>query len=296
MKNLILFFVFTGLLLTTKAQDTVASGACGENLTWILTSDSTLTISGSGAMDHFNIFNPVPWRSYSGCITKVVMGDSLTSIGNFAFSGFQKITSITIPNLVTTIGESAFHNCYYLTSVIIPNAVTTLSHSAFRNCSRLKSVTFGRSVGLIGDWAFANCISIDTIICKMYGFPVIYPNTFSYVHREVVVSVQCHWSRFYSESDWGKSFYKFIEDCTNINESTQTEKISVYPNPVKDQLRIEMQQAVSNRQQAEIYDIYGRKLSAFCLLPSAAEIDISHLANGMYFLKIGNKMVKIAKQ
>ena len=72
--------------------------------------------------------------------------------------------------------------------------------------------------------------------------------------------------------------------------------IQIYPNPTTGLLRIEMQQAESNTQQAEIYDIYGRKLSAFCLLPVATEINISYLANGIYFLKIGNKTVKFVKE
>jgi len=53
MKKSILFFAFTGLVLSINAQDTIASGNCGiygNNLTWILTSDSTLTISGNGDM------------------------------------------------------------------------------------------------------------------------------------------------------------------------------------------------------------------------------------------------------
>ena len=73
-------------------------------------------------------------------------------------------------------------------------------------------------------------------------------------------------------------------------------ELRIYPNPAQDQLRIERQQAEGSTQQAEIYDIYGRKLSAFCLLPSVTTIDISHLANGIYFLKIGNKTARFVKE
>ena len=99
-----------------------------------------------------------------------------------------------------------------------------------------------------------------------------------------------------------------MHNCDSILELTLTvasvsivgayriHPIQIFPNPTDGKLRIEMQNAESNKQQAEIYDIYGRKLSAFCLLPSATEIDISHLSNGLYFLKINNKTVKVIKK
>lgn len=50
------------------------------------------------------------------------------------------LTSVTIPNSVTTIGEKAFSGCVELTSVTIPNSVTTIDIYAFAGCSRLKEV------------------------------------------------------------------------------------------------------------------------------------------------------------
>ena len=92
-----------------------------------------------------------------------------------------------------------------------------------------------------------------------------------------------------------EELYNECMGYTDVKEISQAAALKVYPNPTNGQLRIEMQQAASNTQQAEIYDIYGRKLSAFSLLPVAAEIDISHLANGIYFLKIDGKTVKVVK-
>ena len=54
-------------------------------------------------------------------ITKLVIPDDVTSIGNAAFSGCSGLTSVTIPNSVTSIGESAFYNCSGLEKVIVPN-------------------------------------------------------------------------------------------------------------------------------------------------------------------------------
>jgi len=97
-------------------------------------------------------------------------------------------------------------------------------------------------------------------------------------------------------SDATSVIFKFDSGPVGIKEITKTASFNVYPNPTTGQLRIEMQHAESNKQQAEIYDIYGKKLSAFCLLPSATEIDISHLSAGIYFLKIDGKVVKMVKE
>ena len=67
--------------------------------------------------------------------------DSVTSIGNSAFSGCSGLTSVTIPDSVTSIGNYAFSGCSGLTSVTIPNSVTNIGYSAFSGCSGLEEMT-----------------------------------------------------------------------------------------------------------------------------------------------------------
>ena len=83
---------------------------------------------------------------------------SVTSIGNGAFGGCDRLTSVTIPNSVTSIGSGAFNFCTGLTSVTIPNSVTSIEENTFRNCSSLTSVTIPNSVTSIGDYVFVDCI------------------------------------------------------------------------------------------------------------------------------------------
>ena len=98
----------------------------------------------------------------SGC-KNTIIPNSVTSIGNSAFSDCSSLTSITIPNSVTSIGGSAFKDCSSLTSVTIPNSVTSIGGSAFKDCSSLTSVTIPNSVTSIGGYAFEGCSGLTSV-------------------------------------------------------------------------------------------------------------------------------------
>ena len=116
--------------LSAKAE---SSGTCGSILKWHFTDDGVLTISGEGKMYDYSVsYTSAPWRYFG--VKRIIIGDSVTTIGNGAFSDCSSLTSVTIPNSVTTIGRSAFEGCSSLTSVTIPNSVTTIGGYAFSYC------------------------------------------------------------------------------------------------------------------------------------------------------------------
>ena len=125
---LVLGLVFLLALLPggALAATTVASGDCGDNLTWTLDSDGVLTISGTGDMTSH------PWRDlvYIERITEVVIGSGVTSIGDWAFEDCSALTTVTIPGSVTSIGYCAFAECSSLSGVIIPDGVTSIGEHA----------------------------------------------------------------------------------------------------------------------------------------------------------------------
>ena len=88
---------------------------------------------------------------------------SVTSIGDYAFTNCNGLTSVTIPNSVTSIGGGAFSGCSGLTTVTIPNSVTSIGNYAFTNCNGLTSVTIPNSVTSIGGRAFSGCSGLTTI-------------------------------------------------------------------------------------------------------------------------------------
>ena len=96
-------------------------------------------------------------------IKDLVIPNSVTSIGNYAFEDCSSLTSVTIPNSVTSIGEEAFAGCSSLTSVTIPNSVTSIGEEAFADCSSLTSITIPNSVTSIGNYAFADCSSLTSV-------------------------------------------------------------------------------------------------------------------------------------
>ena len=188
MKRIFTFFFALLSACTFSAYAAIVDGTCGTNLTWTLnTKDSTLVISGTGAMaDNYSSSSSVPWYDYTiyikyvtlpegltsigwaafnGCskLTSITIPNSVTSIGGHVFSGCSKLTSITIPNSVTSIGNFAFSDCSGLTSITIPNSVTSIGERAFYNCSGLTSVTIPNSVKSIGNYAFANCDRLTSV-------------------------------------------------------------------------------------------------------------------------------------
>ena len=81
---------------------------------------------------------------YNGKGGDVVIPDSVTEIGNWAFDGCTGLTSIVIPNSVTKIGNWAFDGCTGLTSIVIPNSVTKIGEGAFYGCTSLTSIVVAK--------------------------------------------------------------------------------------------------------------------------------------------------------
>ena len=101
---------------------------------------------------------------YCKGLTSIEIPNSVTSIGDNAFYGCSALTSIEIPNSVTSIGDNAFMACTGLTSVVIPNTVTSIGHSAFEGCSALKSIEIPNSVTSIGNYAFMACTGLTSVV------------------------------------------------------------------------------------------------------------------------------------
>ena len=159
------------------AEGVIDSGTCGDDLTWMLTQDGTLTISGTGEMAYYYGSDPAPWYKNRKDIVNVVVTSGVTSIGGLAFYGCSGLTSITIPESVTSIGWCAFQDCSSLTGITLPEGVTSIEHETFYGCSSLTGITIPEGVTSIGIEAFRDCSSLTSITIPE-GVTSIRPHTF----------------------------------------------------------------------------------------------------------------------
>ena len=101
--------------------------------------------------------------AYCSSQTSYSIPNSVTSIGDSAFSSCESLTTLTIPNSVTSIGGRAFLGCRSLTALTIPDSVTSIGDGAFVRCSNLTTLTIPYSVTTIGDNAFSWCSSLISL-------------------------------------------------------------------------------------------------------------------------------------
>ncbi len=149
---------------TVHFKDNIyGKGDCGINVTWELTGDGTLIISGTGRISNYSHDNNAPWYSCRAYIKRVVIQQGVRAIGDHAFCYCENLTSVTIPDSVTSIGDYAFAYCVSLTSATIPEGVTSIGGDAFLGCTGLTSVAIPSSVTSTGFETFSGCTGLTSI-------------------------------------------------------------------------------------------------------------------------------------
>ena len=139
-----------------EAGDVVASGTCGENLTWQLVNTKggwdrycTLYISGTGPMTNWSYNSRSPWERYKRnsstySIHKIVISEGVTTIGDYMMYGVYSggstnsyhsdLAEIVLPSTIEYIGKDSFYYCRYLDSINIPKSVSSIGEFAFGDC------------------------------------------------------------------------------------------------------------------------------------------------------------------
>ncbi len=136
-------------------------GVCGGDITWTI-EGSTLTLTGEGAMQDYDWSSMPLWnREY---ITKVVIGEGITRVGNLAFRDLSEVTSVTLPSTLKSVGNFSFSNTA-ITEVTLPAGLETLGQYTFNGCSELVTVNIPSNSKLtaIPVGAFSYCGKLSSI-------------------------------------------------------------------------------------------------------------------------------------
>ena len=158
--------------------------------------------------------------AFSGCsgLTSIAIPNSVTSIGQSAFSGCEGLTEISLPTSLTKIESSTFNGCTSLEAIAIPDPVTTIGYRAFYDCSALKSVTFPGSLREIGESAFSGCSGLENIYAINPIPAVIESSTFS---SEMNQSVALHVPENSSSIYWIHPYWGKFKNLTTWNSGSE---------------------------------------------------------------------------
>ena len=126
---------------------------------WVANNVDIIQIIMGNSVDTIGSF------AFDACssLTNVIIPDSVTVIEEGAFRGCGSLQAVTIPDSVDTIGSFAFSSCSLLNNVIIPDSVTFIEDDTFSSCSSLTNVTIPDSVNTIGSYAFYNCSLLNNV-------------------------------------------------------------------------------------------------------------------------------------
>lgn len=99
-------------------------------------------------------------------IKKIVIPDSVSHIGDYAFYCCRGLESVVISYGVTRINDGTFSYCYRLTNVTIPDSMTSIGNCAFSYCKELTCVMIPDNVASIGEAVFSNCSKLKSLVFK----------------------------------------------------------------------------------------------------------------------------------
>ena len=207
--------------ISVPAQHSYEDGVCtvcgkkamSEGLEYTLSDDSTYYIvSGRGTCTDKDIIIPAEheglpvkeigyaaFNSDNKDITSVVIPDSITAMGRYAFSGFESLSSVTIGNGLTYISDYAFMSCNSLRAVDIPATVTSMGERAFLYCRGLESIVLHEDIASIGAHAFDGCYNLVSVTVENHDM-TIGDRAFMNCYRLVEIIAETDYV------EWGSSY------------------------------------------------------------------------------------------
>lgn len=175
------FKQITALILALALSLPLCGAACaerqtriaGSNVSWSLSQDGVLTLSGSGATpDYVYRDTERPWDV--SAVTTVIVSDGVTGIGDGLFESHYNMKVAVLPDSVTNIGERAFMDCSSLAQIVMPQELDSLGKWAFYGCSALTGITIPKGISSIEERTFCDTALLAAVI----------PEGVRYIERE----------------------------------------------------------------------------------------------------------------
>lgn len=148
-------------------DDILASGNCGaegdgSNVTWVLTTDGTLILSGTGAVAAYEKRKDTPWGDYNDQILRVEVQKGITSVGGFRYC--FTLQEVSLPEGLISLDEFAFMDCQKLQEIRLPKSLKTLGDGTFAGCHALPEIELPEDLETVGEGALMNCLSLTSVV------------------------------------------------------------------------------------------------------------------------------------
>ncbi len=153
--------------LTLLAEDDIlASGTCGaegdgSNVTWVLTTDGTMILSGTGAVAAYDDRDR-PWYDYRYQILRLEVKKGITSVGGFRYC--FALQEVSLPEGLISLDEFAFMDCQKLQEIRLPKSLKTLGRGTFAGCHALPEIELPEDLETVGEGALMNCLSLTSVV------------------------------------------------------------------------------------------------------------------------------------
>ncbi len=140
----------------------VAGGSCGDGLTWSLTDQGLLTLSGTGDMTDYG-WKEAPWYDYCTAITRLQVGPGVRTIGAYAFLHCSNLTAVELAQGLQEIHSRAFYSCGSLACLTLPDGLHTIENRAFYDTA-LTELVLPKSVSQVEAGALDGCAALVQIV------------------------------------------------------------------------------------------------------------------------------------
>ena len=144
------------------AQGTCGAEADGSNVTWVLTTDGTLILSGTGAVAAYENRKDTPWRDYNYQILQLEVQKGITSVSGLC--SCYKLREVSLPEGLISLGKLTFMDCWELQEIRLPKSLKTLGEGTFASCFALTEIELPEGLKTVGEGFLYHCISLTSVV------------------------------------------------------------------------------------------------------------------------------------